>query len=93
MQECLPHETICPVCLEQYDSGVIAVAYDACPACSGEAIDHPVEKFSEYLARKSIEDFEAMLQQWRSSTRFSREYRDLRIGRILALKLLKQKPL
>lgn len=93
MQECLPYETICPLCLERYDSGVIAVEYDACPECSGESIDHAVERLSEYLARKSAEDFDSMLQQWKSATRFSPEYRDLRIGRILALNALKHNPL
>lgn len=82
--------TICPLCLEQFPPGQIAIDYPFCPDCSSEGIDFDVEPFEAFMSSKTSADFEDMLARWNAlAGQFRPEYHALKAHRISELHAMK----
>lgn len=86
-------ETICTLCLERYPPGTIPKDYPFCPECSSEGIDFDVAPFADWMAERSVADFDAMLASWAAlADTFLPAYQALKRDRIERLRALKAHP-
>ncbi|MFC6439774.1 hypothetical protein [Bowmanella sp. JS7-9] len=83
-------ETICPLCLERFESGSISHYYPFCSDCSSEGLSFEVKSFAVFMAEKTIEEFDDMLSRWELVEGLRPEYKALKSERIMALREIKR---
>lgn len=86
----IAEETICPLCLERFESGSISHNYPFCSDCSSEGLSFEVKSFAVFMAEKNIEEFDDMLLRWELVEGLRPEYKALKSERIIALREIKR---
>jgi hypothetical protein len=82
--------TVCPICLDRIPPGTVSSDHPYCSDCESEAMTIDVVPLGEFLAAKTIEDFDTMLAKWEAVEGFLPSYKAVKAERIVQLRELKR---